>query len=67
MNSFLTEDNGNFSATRLMCVIALMAAILFGLIAILTDSDTGETLACTFLTMAFAGKVSQKPFEQKSK
>ena len=67
MINLLTEDNGNNSATRLMCLIALFAAIVFGAVGIWTDSDIAETLSGTFLAVAFSAKVAQKPFEQKVK
>lgn len=67
MNTFFTEDNGSLSATRLMCLIALFASIMFGAVGIWTDSDIAETLSGTFLAVAFSAKVAQKPFEKKVK
>jgi len=65
MNSFLTEDNGNKSSVRLMCFITLAAAVIFGICGAVTGGETAQELACTFLVVAFGGKVAQKPFEEK--
>ena len=64
--AFLQEDNGSFSAMRLMSFIALLAAILFGLLSlILNTGENGIYITYGFLFSAFIPKAIQKFAEQK--
>jgi hypothetical protein len=70
---FFSEDNGNKSAMRLMSFMALLAAILFGLITVVQcgagEGDGGVTpgvwITLVFLLAAFAPKALQKFAEEK--
>ena len=67
---FFSEDNGNKSSMRLMSFVALIAAIIFGGLTILTDSDKsnntdGIYITFGFLLAAFAPKAVQKFAEEK--
>ena len=70
-SGFFQEDNGSYSSMRLMCFVALLAAIMFGGITIWIAShgqqDGGNGLIITFgfLVAAFAPKAIQKFAEQK--
>lgn len=63
----LQEDNGNYSAMRLMSFIALISAIFFGSYTLIKPEvkDTGTNLTFIFLTAAFAPKAVQKFAEAK--
>lgn len=63
-STFFQEDNGNQS-TRLMCIISLIASILFGILTIYTKSQDGIIITFGFLLGCFAPKVLQKFVEQK--
>lgn len=65
---FFQEDNGNKSAMRLMCFIALIAAIVFGIFSVTMPGadEPGIALTGMFLTAAFGGKVTQKLAESKT-
>ncbi len=66
---FLEEDNGNRSTMRLMSVLALFAAVAFGVMTItrsdVNKDDTGIYVTFGFLISAFAPKALQKFAEQK--
>ena len=67
---FFSEDNGNKSSMRLMSFVALIAAIVFGALTILTNSDEanntdGIYITFGFLIAAFAPKAVQKFAEEK--
>lgn len=63
---FWEESPNVFSSMRLLCFISLMAAIVFGLLAVLgIGSAAGVTLAMAFLAAAMAGKVVQRAIEPK--
>lgn len=66
-SSFFQEDNGNYSSMRLMCFIALLAAIIFGFLTIQlkSENDTGVYITFGFLISAFAPKAVQKFAEEK--
>ncbi len=67
MNGFLSEDNGNNSAMRLMCLIALLAAIVFGWLVVTgRGGNDGQVIVFAFLGCAFAPKVAQKYLENKA-
>lgn len=66
MTGFLSEDNGNRSAMRLMCLMSLCAAIAFGwLVVVGKGSNDAPTIVWAFLGCAFAPKVAQKHLESK--
>ncbi len=52
---------------RLMCFIALIASIVFGLFSVIMPGaeEPGIALTGMFLTAAFGGKVTQKLAESK--
>lgn len=64
---FFEDDMGNLSSMRLMCVIALVASIGFGLITTLhpaaSQNDNGLYITFAFLLGAFAPKALQKVVE----
>ena len=67
-HGFLTDDHGNPSSMRLMSVVALIAAIAFGLITLLhskANAENGLYLTGLFLIAAFAPKALQKFAEAK--
>jgi hypothetical protein len=57
---FLQEDNGQYSAMRAMSFIALIAAIVFGVITINSNNADGKYITTSFLVAAFAPKAVQK-------
>ena len=60
---FLDDHQGNASSMRLMSVVALMASIAFGLLAVLrpaSDNPDGLYITTAFLIAAFAPKALQK-------
>ena len=61
---FFQEDNGNQSSMRLMSFVALIAAIIFGLLTVLGAgggaSGNGIYITSGFLLAAFAPKAVQK-------
>ncbi|MBC2696305.1 MAG: hypothetical protein HF982_13725 [Desulfobacteraceae bacterium] len=64
------EDNGNVSSIRLMSLIALIAAIIFGFLTILLEdanATNGIYITFGFLLSAFAPKALQKFAETKVK
>lgn len=63
--TFFKEDNGNLSSMRLMCFLALIASVLFGVLTIYTKNQDGIILTFGFLLGAFAPKAIQKFAEQK--
>ena len=63
---FLQEANGTYSSMRLMSVLALGAAVVFGVLTVLhPSSEIGLYLTGLFLLAAFAPKVLQKALEQQ--
>lgn len=64
-SNFFQEDNGNLSSMRLMCFIALISSILFGVLTIYTQNQDGIIVTFGFLLGAFAPKALQKFAEQK--
>ena len=63
MSQYLSDNDGNKSAMRVMCLIALIASILFGWLAIELNSDIGKYVTFGFLLGAFAPKAVQKYVE----
>jgi hypothetical protein len=72
---FMQDDQGHQSSMRLMCMMALLSAIVFGALSILAAvgvigaSSAGAdaiTITFGFLVAAFAPKAIQKFAEQKS-
>lgn len=62
-HGYLTDHLGQPSSMRLMSMVALMAAIGFGLIALLHQAANGENglyFTVSFLLAAFAPKALQK-------
>jgi len=62
---FFQEDNGNKSSMRLMCFVALIASIIFGVLTIYTGNKDGIIITFGFLIGCFAPKAVQKFAEQK--
>jgi len=66
---FLQDDKGSNSSMRLMCMISLFGALLFGLLTILLESKgdnvPGIYITMGFLLSAFAPKSLQKYIEEK--
>lgn len=66
---YLEDHRGNPSSIRLMSAIALLASIVFGLIATLhseaSKSENGLYITIAFLVAAFAPKALQKFAEAK--
>ena len=63
-----SEDNGNTSAMRVMCFMALLAAMGFGIITLTmpgANGTFGVYLTMAFLLAAFAPKALQKFSEAK--
>ena len=67
--SFLTEDNGNKSTMRLMCMMFAVAAIVCGgwIIYAEVTTDNAMLVFGSFLGGALGGKVGQKFMEIKEK
>ena len=66
---FLQEDNGNNSSMRLMSLIALLSAIVFGGLTMVNPNtkEVGINLTFSFLVAAFAPKAVQKFAENRLK
>ncbi len=64
---FFDEAPGRHSSMRLMSMLALLMAFVYGLIAIYTDSENGLLLSLTAFAGAFGPKSVQKLIEQKYK
>ena len=67
-HGYLTDDQGHPSSMRLMSMVALIGAIMFGLITLLHGSandENGLYLTAAFLLAAFAPKALQKFAEAK--
>ena len=64
---FLQEDNGNNSSMRLMSLIALISAIVFGGMTMTNPNakEVGINLTFSFLVAAFAPKAVQKFAEER--
>ena len=65
---YLTDHSGQPSSMRLMSIVALLAAIAFGLIVMFyakADDANGLYLTTSFLIAAFAPKALQKFAESK--
>ena len=66
---YLTDHTGQPSSMRLMSIVALLAAITFGLIVLLhpaaANNANGLYLTTSFLLAAFAPKALQKFAEAK--
>ena len=72
---FLQDDHGHQSSMRLMCLIALLTAVIFGALSVLAaikvignGSGGADAITITFgfLVAAFAPKAIQKFAEQKT-
>ena len=63
---FLQEGNGNRSAMRLMCMMAMGAAIAFGALVVFRGDPGGNGLyiSAMFLAASMGGKIGQKTLEQ---
>ena len=63
---YLQDDNGNKSAMRLMCLMAMIAAIAFGALVVFRGDPSGNGLyiSAMFLAAAMGGKIGQKALEQ---
>jgi len=57
---FLQGNNGKYSTMRAMSFIALIAAIVFGAIAITNNDPDGKAITMAFLVAAFAPKAVQR-------
>lgn len=67
----LFSENASVSSMRVMSMMALLAAIAFGVIGLCRQGAidySGLTMLCSaFLSAAFIGKVSQKSIEAKQR
>ena len=62
-HGYLTDDHGHPSSMRLMSMLALTAAIAFGLITVLAkdvNQENGLYITVLFVLAAFAPKALQK-------
>jgi hypothetical protein len=57
---FVQEDNGKYSTMRAMSFIALIAAIVFGAMTIISNNSAGKDITTAFLAAAFAPKAIQR-------
>lgn len=57
---FFQEDNGKYSTMRVMSFIALIAAIVFGVMTMTNKDSEGKYITTVFLVAAFAPKAVQK-------
>ncbi len=71
-NSYLQDNNGNYSSLRLMSIISLIASILFGIITIYIElntfgksSDTSKYITLFFMINSTCPKLIQKYIEMK--
>jgi len=71
MVGFLSEDTGNRSSMRLMCLISVILAGAIALIAMLkpgADASSGLYFTGMFLSAGFGGKFAQKwPEKQQAR
>lgn len=68
-SGFFEEDNRNLSSMRLMSFVALIAAIIFGVLTVLVkdvNESTGIYITFGFLLAGFAPKALQKFAETKA-
>ena len=63
----LQEDNGNYSALRLMALLCILAGIACAGLGFFLPGKETYALNClqSLLSAAFLGKVGQKFFEEK--
>ena len=57
---FFQEDNGKYSTMRAMSFIALIAAIVFGAMTMISKDSEGKYITTAFLVAAFAPKAVQR-------
>ncbi len=60
LGEFLQGNNGKYSTMRAMSFIALIAAIVFGAITLITNAPDGKEITMAFLVAAFAPKAVQR-------
>ncbi len=64
---YLTDDKGNPSSMRVMCLMSLLAAIVYGYLVVSGHAGPDGTLIVyAFLGCAFAPKAAQKYLEGKA-
>ncbi len=63
--SLFTEDNGNFSMTRVLSLVIVIAGLSIGLVLALTGKldANGVTLALGLVGLGYTGKVVSKGLE----
>ena len=62
---FLAEANGNLSSMRMMSLLSLGAAMVFGLLTVLgKGGGDGITITIAFLTAAFKSKALKGRLQQ---
>ncbi len=60
LTEFFQEDNGKYSTMRAMSFIALIAAIVFGAMTMISKDSEGKYITTAFLVAAFAPKAVQR-------
>jgi hypothetical protein len=60
LTEFFQEDNGKYSTMRAMSFIALIAAIVFGAMTMISKDSECKYITTAFLVAAFAPKAVQR-------
>ncbi len=59
---FFQDSNGSASSLRMMCMVSLISSIIFGLLTLYIENDSGNGLYFTLVSLvgAFAPKAIRK-------